>query len=237
MNARNDLELYERNAQGWWVDGHRHFRSLRSVSDFHQGLMAEHWGADLQHAQVADLGCGGGYLAMALGTRGARVTGIDRSPASLAAARGEAHRRGARHGFLCADLYRAPLASGRFDFVVLSDVVEHLEHPERAVAEAARLLRPGGRLFVSTFDRTRATGWLVVHLAEGLGLVPRGTHDARLFIRPAELEGQAARVGLQFEHLVWERPALLESLRTWTIHLRSAHSGLGYSAFFRKGRA
>ena len=77
----------------------------------------------------------------------------------------------------------------------------------------------------------------VVHLAEGLGLVPRGTHDARLFIRPAELEGQAARVGLQFEHLVWERPALLESLRTWTIHLRSAHSGLGYSAFFRKGRA
>jgi len=230
----NDLSIYEGNAQRWWDPEDRFFRSLRSVGDFHLRLLERRWGAALAGARVAELGCGGGYVALALAERGARVVGLDLSPASLRAARGEARRRGLAGAFVRADLYRCPLTPGSFDLVVLPDVLEHLEEPARALAEASRLLRPGGRLFLSTFDRTWFGRLAVVTLAEGLGLVPRGTHDARWFVRPEEVREYGRRAGLTLEVLLWERPALLRTLRTWTIQLEEARRGHGYSAFFVK---
>ena len=70
----------------------------------------------------------------------------------------------------------------------LADVVEHVRDPAVALAQAARLLRPGGACYVSTINRTAKARWLAVHVAEGVGLIPRGTHDAELFVSPAELE-------------------------------------------------
>lgn len=234
MTVRNDLDLYERHADRLWAEDDRFFRSLRSVGDFHLGLVAREWGAELAGSDVVELGCGGGRMALALQGLGARVVGVDLSAGSLAAARAEGERRGAEASFLRADLTATPLAGGAFDFALLCDVLEHLEAPVAALREAARLLRPGGRLFLCTFDRSALSGLMVVTVAEGLGLVPRGTHDPRLFVRPAELERYGAPFGLRLERLVWERPALGRSLRTWTIHLREAKRGFGYSAFLRK---
>jgi 2-polyprenyl-6-hydroxyphenyl methylase/3-demethylubiquinone-9 3-methyltransferase len=234
MTRRNDLELYEEHAWSWWTGRSRFFRSLRSVGAFHLGLIEREWGDDLAGARIADLGCGGGTMALALEERGAHVTGIDRSPKSIAAAHSQARCRGLSSEFLCGDLCRTPLPAQQFDFVVMSDVLEHLETPDLALSEAGRLLRPGGRLFVNTFDRSRASAIVVVHVAEGLGLVPRGTHDARLFVRPEELVEYARSAGLRRERLVWERPALLRSALTWTVHLRAARGGFGFSTFFTK---
>ena len=237
MRTRNDLDLYEENASRWWGPERRFFRSLRSVGRFHLELLRREWGANLPGARVVDLGCGGGRLALSLARLGARAVGVDRSPASIRAARREAHRRSSSVRFVCADLLSAPLRSGAFDLVVMTDVVEHLENPRRALEEAGRLLRPGGRLFLNTFDRSLRSRIAVVGLAEGLGFVPRGTHDARLFVRPGELEEYARRASLRIERLVWERAALLRSVLTWTIHLAEARRGVAFSAFLRKASA
>lgn len=234
MRVKNDLDLYERHAARYWVEDDRFFRSLRAVGAFHEGLLRRSWGSDLAGADVVELGCGCGRMALALESLGARVVAMDRSQGSLVAAAGERERRAARSGFVRADLCSAPLPDASFDFALMCDVLEHLEEPARAVSEAARLLRPGGRLFLNTFDRTPLSGFAVVTVAEGLGLVPRGTHDARLFVRPSELEEFGRGVGLRLDELVWERPALARSLRSWTIHLCEARSGFGYSAFMSK---
>jgi 2-polyprenyl-3-methyl-5-hydroxy-6-metoxy-1,4-benzoquinol methylase len=116
----------------------------------------------------------------------------------------------------------------------MTDVLEHVDSPGRAIAEASRLLRPGGRLFVNTFDRNWRSSLAVVHVAEGLGLIPRGTHDPELFVKPRELECHASESGLAIERLVRERPALIKTALSWTIHLREARTGIGYSAFLQK---
>jgi 2-polyprenyl-6-hydroxyphenyl methylase/3-demethylubiquinone-9 3-methyltransferase len=231
---RNDLTLYERHADQWWDSAAEFFRSLRSVKRFHLELLLELCAEELPGATVVDLGCGGGLFALPVAERGARVVGLDLSARSLAAGRREAERRGARASFVRADLCRAPLAGSSAQLVLLSDVIEHVEDPAGALREAARLLVPGGGLFVNTFDE----GWLaalcVVHAAEGLGLVPRGTHDPRLFVSPKRLDGLAKEQGLRLERLQREAPRLLKSLFSRTVHLRRSASGFGYTAFFRK---
>lgn len=232
--TRNDLEIYQREATSFWDESSPALRSLRSVGEFHLGLIEREWGPLLRGARVVDLGCGGGRMALALAERGALVTGVDRAGRALEAGLEEARRRGLDVRFVCADLTRTPLPDGDFDFVVLGDVLEHLEDPRAAIAEAARLLAPRGRLFVNTFDRRALSTLAVVHLAEGLGLVPRGTHDPRMFVRPAELEEYAAAHGLAVDGIVWERPRLGRTVRTWTIHLaESRRRSFGYSAFLR----
>jgi 2-polyprenyl-6-hydroxyphenyl methylase/3-demethylubiquinone-9 3-methyltransferase len=236
---RNDPDLYERNAADWWDADSYAFRSLHSVKRFHVALLDEILAdagetARLGGATVVDLGCGGGLFGLPVAARGARVIGVDISRKSLVAGRVEAERRGASVRFVHGDVLRVPLCAGCADLVLLSDVLEHVHDPALAIREAARLLKPGGALFVNTLDRGFVSALLVVHLAEGLGLVPRGTHNPALFLAPAEVEAMAADAGLRLERLQRETPALLRTLLSRTVHLRKSRTGCGYTAWFRK---
>jgi 2-polyprenyl-6-hydroxyphenyl methylase / 3-demethylubiquinone-9 3-methyltransferase len=238
MFVRNDLNMYEANAAAWWSSAAREFRSLRSVGEFHLGLIDQFWGAQLQGARVVELGCGGGWLALELDARGAHVSAVDRSQASLVAARQQALNRCARARFFDSDLHFTPFPSAQFDFCVMTDVLEHLTDPAGALREVGRLLKPGGQLFVNTFDRHWLSAVVVVHLAEGLGIVPRGTHDPKLFVRPSELAAYGHAADLESVHLGWEQPRLWQTLRTRVVQLRAARRGLGYHALLQKrGRA
>lgn len=236
MRARNVLTLYERGADSWWSPESSAFRSLRAVCAHDLELIRAEWGPRLSGARIADLGCGGGFLAVGLAALGADVTGVDRSSAALEAAREQTRLCGLRAQFVCADLVDCPLESGRFDFALLHDVLEHVEDPGRVLAEAGRLLRPCGGLFASTIDRGLSSTLQVVWLGEGLGLIPRGTHDPRLFLTPGELEAHARAAGLRTTSTLRRRPDLPATLRDWTIHLRVARRGPVYASFLVKDR-
>jgi SAM-dependent methyltransferase len=96
---------------------------------------------------VLDLCCGAGLLAGAAADRGATASGLDFSPAMLAVA------RAAHPGLRLAegDAEAIPFPDGSFDAVVSSFGIHHVPRPERALAEALRVLRPGGRLAVSAW--------------------------------------------------------------------------------------
>jgi SAM-dependent methyltransferase len=95
-----------------------------------------------------DVGCGTGFLAFELTARGHRVTGVDFAPAMIAEARRKADERGLRIRFQQADAEQLPFAGSRFDLVMSRHLLWTLPHPEAAIDEWIRVLRPGGRLVV-----------------------------------------------------------------------------------------
>jgi ubiquinone/menaquinone biosynthesis C-methylase UbiE len=95
-----------------------------------------------------DAGCGTGFLSFELAARGHRVTGIDFAPAMLEEARRKAAERGVSIRFEAGDAEQLPFAAGSFDLVVSRHVLWTLPHPEAAIDEWIRVLRPGGRLAV-----------------------------------------------------------------------------------------
>jgi 2-polyprenyl-6-hydroxyphenyl methylase/3-demethylubiquinone-9 3-methyltransferase len=228
--GRNDLTLYERHANAWWDPRSAAFRSLHAVNEYRVDLLRDWLGTRLDGLVVVDVGCGGGLLGLPLTRAGARIVGVDLSRGSL--------RTAARHvagGFACGDAQRLPLRTGAADIVLLADVIEHVPSPARALAEAARLLRPGGLCFVNTISRTRRATWLAVRIAEGLRLVPPGTHDPEMFVAPDELRRLAGAAGLVPRALQGESVDLWRTLRRRAITLRrGADLSVGYSCLFAK---
>ena len=98
--------------------------------------------------EALDAGCGTGFLSFELASRGHRVTGVDFAPAMIAEARRKAREREVAVRFEEADAERLPFAPGSFDLVISRHVLWTLPHPEAAIDEWKRVLRPGGRLAV-----------------------------------------------------------------------------------------
>jgi SAM-dependent methyltransferase len=101
-----------------------------------------------------DVGCGTGFLSLELAGRGHRVSGIDFAPQMLAEARKKAATQGVAVRFEEGDAEQLPFPAASFDLVVTRHVLWTLPHPEQAIDEWIRVLRPGGRLAVmdSQFD-------------------------------------------------------------------------------------
>jgi SAM-dependent methyltransferase len=118
--------------------------------------------------RVLDVATGPGYVAERAATRGAHAIGIDISDGMLELARS----RQPQLDFRWADAEELPFDHGRFDAVVGGFVLNHLPNPERAVAEAARVLSPGGAVAYSVWDRperNRING-LVADAIEDVGV-------------------------------------------------------------------
>ncbi len=101
---------------------------------------------------LLDLGTGTGRMLELLAPLATRVVGIDQSPQMLSLARARIERSGLRNAQLRqGDLYALPVERNSYDLVILHQVLHYLDDPSRAVREAARALRPGGRLVVVDF--------------------------------------------------------------------------------------
>ncbi len=95
-----------------------------------------------------DVGCGTGFLTFELAGRGHRVTGVDFAPAMIAEARRKAAERALSVVLQEADAEQLPFEAASFDLVISRHLLWTLPHPEGAIDEWNRVLRPGGRLVV-----------------------------------------------------------------------------------------
>lgn len=101
----------------------------------------------LPPVDVADIACGEGYLSIESAQWAKRVVGIDRSPEVLKRAKALAERRGVKNiTWKRGDMEKLPLGDASIDVALLSQALHHAADPARAMAEAARILRPGGRV-------------------------------------------------------------------------------------------
>jgi len=159
---------------------------------------------------ILDVACGGGFLSNPLATEGHTVTGIDLSPDSLSVAGN--HDITESVTYLSMDARQLSFADGVFDVVCMMDFLEHLPEQEEVIREAARVLRPGGRFFFHTFNRTPLS-WLVAikGVAWFVRNTPRHLHVYDLFLKPSELVAICAREGLEVEVVRGVRPRVF----TW----------------------
>ncbi len=193
---RNDLTIYDTYADKWWSDDIRWVRTLKNLVP---GRL-KHFDRliDWQGKDVLDLGCAGGFMAEAMAKRGANVTGIDPASDAISAARQHAKAEGLRIGYDVGVGEALPYDNASFDAVVCVDVLEHVTDLQKVLQEVARCLRPGGLFLFDTINRNPIARLATITVAEDiLRLLPRGTHDPAMFIKPRELRSAMRVAGLE----------------------------------------
>jgi 2-polyprenyl-6-hydroxyphenyl methylase/3-demethylubiquinone-9 3-methyltransferase len=190
-----EIAKFEQLAHRFW-DRDGEFKPLHHLNPVRSDYIAAR--SRLGAARVLDVGCGGGLLAEALARKGARVTGIDLAPAMIETARLHAAESGLDIHYRLQDAaVLADSSEPRFDVVCCMEMLEHVPDPKEFIAVLARLVRPGGDVFVSTLNRNLKSFLLAIVGAEYLlRLLPRGTHEYERFIRPAELASYARAAGM-----------------------------------------
>jgi 2-polyprenyl-6-hydroxyphenyl methylase/3-demethylubiquinone-9 3-methyltransferase len=185
---RNDVRQYDDLAGEWWRPQGA-FAMLNWIARARATLIPP---AGRPGAVLVDLGCGGGLLAPHVAGKGYRHVGVDVVASALTQARDRAGMAVVR-----ADVGRLPLADGCADVVSAGELLEHVPDFRGVVAEAARILRPGGVLVIDTLAATALSRFLAVTVAERVpGGAPPGIHDPALFVDPAALVAECARHGV-----------------------------------------
>jgi 2-polyprenyl-6-hydroxyphenyl methylase/3-demethylubiquinone-9 3-methyltransferase len=196
--SQAELDKFGALANRWW-DPQGPQRALHAMNPARLGYVAGR--TALPGAAVLDVGCGGGLLSEALAAEGARVTAIDLAPELLRIAKLHRLESGADVDYRLSSVETlAAEQRDRYDAITCMELLEHVPDPGSVLSACAALLKPGGRLFVSTLNRTPAAFALAIVGAEYIArLLPKGTHQYREFIKPSELAAWMRAAGLELE--------------------------------------
>jgi 2-polyprenyl-6-hydroxyphenyl methylase/3-demethylubiquinone-9 3-methyltransferase len=206
MTATSNVHLHEihkfgSQAERWW-DEQGEFKTLHDINPLRIQFIENY--AQLVGSRIVDVGCGGGILSEGLAKRGAQVLGVDLSTDLIDVA--ELH--GLESGIAvdyekisAEDLAQQQPAS--FDHVTCMEMLEHVPDAGSIIAACATLVKPGGMVFFSTLNRKPQAYLLAIVAAEYiLQMLPKGTHEYKTFIKPAELSQSARAAGLQLKGMV-----------------------------------
>ncbi len=197
----NEIAKFEALASRWW-DPQSEFKPLHDINPLRLEFIEQH-SEGLQGKTIVDVGCGGGILAEAMAKKGAKVTGIDMGEAPLTVAQLHAMDAGVDMDYelISAEDF-AEKHSGKFDIVTCMEMLEHVPDPASIIRACQKMLKPGGKAFFSTLNRNPKSFLFAIIGAEYLlQLLPKGTHDYRKFITPAELASYIRQAGLDLVQL------------------------------------
>ena len=207
-----EAALFGTLASDWWDPDGRSamLHKLNPVRlKYVRDQIDQHWQCDecsrspLDGKTALDVGCGAGLLTEPLVRLGARVTGIDASPEVIEVARLHGAGAGLEIDYRSGDIQEL---GGLFDLITAMEVIEHVADPGAFLTALAQRLAPNGLLILST---PNATGWaklLMITIAEGLGRIPKGTHDFEQFIAPDRMRvllGDAGLECIDTEGIAW----------------------------------
>lgn len=205
MTVTENVHLHEINkfgalAERWW-DPQGEFKTLHEVNPLRLEFIQRY--AQLQGKRVVDVGCGGGILTEGLVNAGADAMGIDLSAEviDIADLHGLETGISASYQKISAEALAEQQPAG-FDHVTCMEMLEHVPDPASIVRACATLVKPGGMVFFSTLNRVPKAYLLAIVAAERLlKMLPKGTHDYKTFIKPAELSQMARDAGLELQGL------------------------------------
>ena len=207
-----EIEQFASHAGNWW-DPNGSEAMLHKLNPvrlcYVRDWIDQHWQIDersrapLGGKSALDVGCGAGLLAEPLARLGAKVTAIDAAPQLIEVARDHAAKMGLEIDYRAGD---AQELEGQFDLITCMEVIEHVADPAAFLKALATRLAPDGLLILSTPNATSWSRLMLITVGEGLGRIPKGTHDFDKFITPERTKLLLADAGLNcldVEGIAW----------------------------------
>lgn len=180
---RQEINKFEQHAMQWW-DKNGPLKTLHDINPLRLAFIQSM--QSIAGKKILDVGCGGGVLTEAMARAGALCTGIDAERHAIASAAAHAAKEGLTIDYKASAI--EDLQEGEFDIISCMEMLEHVQNPQLVIQHCARLLKPGGTLFLSTINRTiKAYASAILAAEYVLRLLPRQTHDYDKFISPSEL--------------------------------------------------
>ncbi|XP_074600578.1 ubiquinone biosynthesis O-methyltransferase, mitochondrial-like [Brevipalpus obovatus] len=214
--AKSD-NIYEGRKFDWWENKKGSMYALYIMNELRVPVVQEtllgnrnpkNANKPLSGFHIIDVGCGGGLMCEPLAKLGAQVIGIDISKESIEAA--EEHmnefspelKNNLKYMNISIENLIREQKKLKFDAVVASEVVEHVDNLEEFTMNCMKLVKPGGYLIITTINRTFAAYFCHILMAEKiLGLAPQGLHPYDMLVQPAELEAIIEKGGFDIKSL------------------------------------
>jgi 2-polyprenyl-6-hydroxyphenyl methylase / 3-demethylubiquinone-9 3-methyltransferase len=201
-------QIYDEFAPTWWDENE--FLYLLKVMvnpwrvPYFKNALLKQYSENLSQVRLLDIGCGGGVLAEEFARLGCLVTGIDISSKSIAIAQAHAVKNGLSIDYRVASGTSIPFARNSFEAVTCCDVLEHIRDWKQVIAEAARVLTPGGLFFFDTINRTLNSRVAFIFGLQEFPLtrlMPPDTHVWEMFITPNEIAAALRETGINVQEL------------------------------------
>ena len=212
-----EIEQFSLLSNKWW-DKSGPFSALHKLSNAriefiknnasriisHKNLEAKF----LEGIKCIDIGCGGGILSERLSRLGARVTGIDASESSINVAKEHSFKSRLEIDYKClttSELLRSKKDKflNKFDIVIASEVIEHVNERKIFLSDISKLSRSGGLIVFTTINKSFLGILLGKFFAENiLKVVPKNTHDPNKFISPQKLSLEAEEHNIILDNFV-----------------------------------
>lgn len=201
-----EVDRFSRLAAEWWNPSGK-FRPLHKFNPvrlayIHEQL-AMNFGRDIRSIRpfedlsILDIGCGGGLICEPMARLGASVVGADASETNIEVARLHAEQSGLAIDYRATTAEAIEAGGERFDVVLALEIVEHVADVDLFLTTCAKMVKPGGLLFVATINRTlKSLGFAIIGAEYVLGWLPRGTHQFEKLVRPEEIVEPVEAEGL-----------------------------------------
>ena len=181
---KSEIENFDNYAHEWW-NKRGPYKFIHLLTPLRMKYISNNF--KLKGSKVLDLGCGGGLLCEAMTESGADVVGIDASLKTIEIAKKHANEKNLKIDYLNTDIESFNYKEN-FDAVICFELIEHVPNPNELIAQISKLIKPNGKLFLSTINRNLYSFMLAKLVAEYLlNVIPRGTHRYEKFIKPSEM--------------------------------------------------
>ena len=218
---KREIEQFSSISNKWW-DLNGPFSALHKMSNARIQFIKQNATRVLKKNKIGvnplyglsclDVGCGGGILSEKLSRLGANVTGIDASKSSIDIAKDHAKKSRLKINYKCMTTSQLleneeGKVMNKFDLVIASEVIEHVNNRKIFLGDISNLCRAGGLVVFTTINKSFLGVLLGKYFAEDiLKILPAGTHEVAKFISPKNLAIEAERQGIVLDNFTGFTP-------------------------------
>ena len=202
-NSKNhEFKHFTDLTQEWWNPNGK-FKILHQILPLRiEYILANIDRDNVKHLNILDLGCGGGLTCEPLARLGANVTGIDFIKKNIQVAKKHSLNSNLNINYINKDLNEIELKN-KYDVILLLEVIEHINDWQSLIKKIKKILKPKGKLIISTINKTFLSKIFAIQVAENiLKWVPKNTHNYEKLIKPEELKKTLAKNDLLFLNIM-----------------------------------